>query len=113
MFVPSNKTPKKKDGGHDDSGYDGLVSARKEDDVLEDFNAWLVKKLFDRLYTSRQDKLWITVASHSLVLVMLASLCYLCGMGETIDIDQLGGKRAAMKHYYDRAYGSHNGATIL
>ena len=113
MSVPTNWTPKSKEGKcHDDSGYAGLMSAKKEDDVLEVFNACLIKRMFDQICISRQDRLWISVAFYSMFLVMLASLCYLRGMGEIIDENQLGGKRAAMKYYHDRVYSGHDAAVI-
>ena len=113
MSVPTNRTPKSQEGRcHDDSGYAGLMSAKKDDEVLEVFNACLIQRMFDQICSSRQDRFWISVAFYSMVLVMLASLCYLRGMGEIIDENQLGGKKAAMKYYYDCVYSGHDASVF-
>ena len=92
--------------GLDDSGYDGLGSASKNFETSEKtFNAEGVKRLLESCSTSREDQLWITAANYLMVLVMGASVVYLLTMGEKFNDTKLGGKRAAIHHYYNRVYG--------
>ena len=93
--------------GLDDSGYDGLGSASKNFGTTSEktFNAERVKRLLESWSTSREDQFWITAANYLMVLVMGASLVYLLTMGEKGNSTNLGGKRAAIQHYYNRVYG--------
>ena len=91
----------------DDSGYDGLGSASKNFGTTSEktFNVEGVKMLLESCSTSREDQLWITAANYLMVLVMGASVVYLLTMGEKGNDTKLGGKRAAIQHYYNRFYG--------
>ena len=92
--------------GLDDSGYDGLGSASKNFETSEKtFNVEGVKRLLESCSMSREDQLWITAANYLMVLVMGASVVYLLTMGEKGNDTKLGGKRAAIQHYYNRIYG--------
>ena len=93
--------------GLDDSGYDGLGSASKTYETSSEkiFNVERVERLLESWSTSREDQLWITAATYLMVLVMGASVVYLLTMGEKDNDTKLGGKRAAIQHYYNRVYG--------
>eukprot|EP00092_Neocalanus_flemingeri_P076436 GFUD01094809.1.p1 GENE.GFUD01094809.1~~GFUD01094809.1.p1 ORF type:complete len:280 (-),score=80.41 GFUD01094809.1:77-916(-) len=101
---------------HDDSGYDALDSAKKvQDESLkkQKQNCNAEKNLFKELFNlqSNNDTLWVSTSNYLMVVVMVASVCYMMTMGDLILEDQdgdqnlaavkLGGKRAAIQFYYD------------
>ena len=104
--------------GHDDSGYDGLGSAGKAIDQSEGgtkaFSAERVKSLLESCstFSNSHDKFWVAAANILMLVVVFASLCIIVMMGERSD-DQpsalFGGKRAAIKFYYDSVYGVEDG----
>ena len=93
-----------------DSGYDGLWSASKKDGATTDdtFNVEGVKRLLETCSTSSEDQFWITAANILMPLVVGASVVYLLTMGENSNDTDLGGKRAAIQHYYNTVYGIEN-----
>ena len=101
-------TPKSKDDVSmlDDSGYDGVGSATKGG-AAELFNVEHVKRLLDACSMSREDAFWVEIGNFMMTLVVVASVCYLLMMGDQGqgNADKLGGKRAAIQHYYDSVYG--------
>ena len=109
MFTSINEqTPKSKHDnlqGHDDSGFDG--SAIKINTV-EPFNAEKVKFLLETV-NSNPDTFWLSVMNYLMVVVVVASVCYIVMMGEKggeLLPGKLGGKRAAIQYYYDSVYGT-------
>ena len=111
MFTSINEeTPKssKHDNlpGHDDSGFDG--SSIKMSSV-EPFNAEKVRFLLETVRRRSLDKFWMSVMNYMMVVVVVASVCYILMMGEKGGEHlpgRLGGKRAAIQHYYDSVYGT-------
>eukprot|EP00092_Neocalanus_flemingeri_P005150 GFUD01005539.1.p1 GENE.GFUD01005539.1~~GFUD01005539.1.p1 ORF type:complete len:314 (-),score=79.80 GFUD01005539.1:111-977(-) len=102
---------------HDDSGYDALDSAKKVQDESslkkQKQNCNAEKNLFKELFNlqSNNDTFWVSTSNYLMVVVMVASVCYMMTMGALILEDQdgdqnlaavkLGGKRAAIQFYYD------------
>ena len=113
------ETPKPKKAnlpGHDDSGYDGLGSASKvPDHQTVPFNAEKIRNLLETsTASSPDDKFWVTTTHYLMVIVVVASMCYIIMMGDKDNDDypavKLGGKRAAIKYYYDSVHGGdHDG----
>merc|ERR1719147_89527 len=91
--------------GHDDSGYDGLGSVSKETVVKERFNADEVRRLFENCSSSSHDELWVTMANYTMIAMVGACVVYLIFMGEDGNDPRVGGKRAAIQHYYNSVYG--------
>ena len=93
--------------GLDDSGYDGLDSVIKGENTAKDvFNAKRVKKLLDICSRTKEDQFWVSVTNLLILVVMGASVVYLLMMGERGRRHELGGKKAAIKHYYDTVFGT-------
>ena len=94
--------------GLDDSGYDGLGSVTKGENIAKDafFNAKGVKKLLDICSRTKEDQFWVSVTNLLILVVMGASVVYLLMMGERGRSHELGGKKAAIKHYYDTVFGT-------
>ena len=121
MFVSKNDgTPKSNlcSLGHNDSGYDGLDSAKKMLDASdvkklgENFDAEKIRSLLEKCsnFESSKDQFWVAAVNYLMVLVMVASMCYVMVMGDLYaDSDdsqvKLGGKRAAIQFYYDSVHG--------
>ena len=112
MFTSINEqTPKSKHDnltGHDDSGFDGSSIKMS---TVEPFNAQKVKYLLETV-SSSPDKFWLTVMNYMIVVVVVASVCYIVMMGEKGEEHlpgKLGGKRAAIQYYYDSVYGTEDG----
>ena len=113
------ETPKPKQAnlpGHDDSGYDGLGSASKVPDhqTVQPFNAEKIRNLLEASTASSPDKFWVTATHYLMVIVVVASVCHIIMMGDKNNDDypavELGGKRAAIKYYYDSVHGGdHDG----
>ena len=106
LAATPEQAKKKLNSGHDDSGYDGLCSVTKESALKEKFNADEVRKLFETCFSSRHEELWVTVVNYPMIVVVLASVVYLLMMGEEGNNPRLGGKRAAIQHYYNSVYGN-------
>ena len=94
----------------DDSGYAGLCSVSKKDGASTDdtFNVERVKRLLESCSTTTNDQFWITATNILLPLVVGASVVYLLTMGENTNDTELGGKKAAIQHYYNTVYGIEN-----
>ena len=92
--------------GLDDSGYDGFGSANKgKNTVTETFNANGVKRLLEICSRTKQDQFWISMTDFLIVVVLGASVVYILLMVEKDISYELGGKKAAIKHYYNTVYG--------
>merc|ERR1712126_492973 len=98
-------------------GYDGGVgssskyssknySTKKEDT----FEAQRIKRVLEDIASIniKQDVLWVTVANYIVALILIASVFIGMLMGGE-DTGSLGGKKAAIKFYYDKVYGSEEG----
>jgi hypothetical protein len=104
---------------HDDSGYDGLGSASKVLDQPEEakssepYDARKIRNLLETCFTvSSPAMFWVTTMNYLMVVVVVASVCYIIMMGDKRGDDlevKLGGKRAAIQYYYDSVYGVQDG----
>ena len=78
---------------------------------------------FSELYDARKirnlletvscpDEFWVTATHFLMVVVAVASVCYIIMMGgkggDPLEV-RLGGKRAAIQYYYDSVYGGQDG----
>ena len=97
---------KRYEAQHDDSGYMGTYSASKlpEEKPTDVFDAEQIKILLEEKFGISRDMMWASIVPFLMFVVMFMSVCYVIVMGQSGD-HQLGGKKAAIKFYYDRVYG--------
>jgi len=89
-----------------DSGYDGLCSGTKgKNTATKTFNSEGVRRLLEMCSRTSQDQFWITTTNILILVVMGASVAYLLLMGDKSISKDLGGKKAAIQHYYNTVYG--------
>ena len=94
----------------DDSGYDGLCSLTKgRNTATKTFNSEGVRRLLEICSRTSQDQFWVTTANILILVVMGASVVYLHMMGDKSTSQDLGGKKAAIQHYYNTVYGLEDG----
>jgi len=82
----------------------GSVSKGKNT-VTDTFNAKGVKRLLEICSRSKQDQFWVSMTDVLILVVVGASVVYLLMMGEKDISHELGGKKAAIMHYYNTVYG--------
>ena len=114
MAVAATPESKKSKGselaGLDDSGYDGLCSVTKgKNPSKKTFNSEGVRRLLETCSSTSHDQFWVTMTHFLIFVVMGASVVYLLLMGDKSDNQDLGGKRAAIMHYYKAVYGNMDG----
>eukprot|EP00091_Calanus_sinicus_P010765 TRINITY_DN24787_c0_g1_i1.p1 TRINITY_DN24787_c0_g1~~TRINITY_DN24787_c0_g1_i1.p1 ORF type:complete len:129 (-),score=34.72 TRINITY_DN24787_c0_g1_i1:9-395(-) len=84
-------TPKAKQAnllGHDDSGYDCLGSASKVLDQpdatksSELYDAQKIRNILESCSSSISDEFWVKVTHYLMVVMVVASMCYIIMMGD-------------------------------